>query len=456
MGMSDEVQAAKFGDRRLTRRLVQIVDRLAPSPQASFPTAADGDAELEGTYRFLQNEAVTAERILAPHIDLSVQRSAQARRVIVAHDTTELRFGGERDGLGRLDRSGFGFLAHVALAITADGRREPLGVVGLQTVSRHAPVPSVRRHLPAGESESRRWVELARAVNERLAGHAEVIHVMDSEADSFSLFASLMVVGARFVIRGRWNRRIMVSLPGAFRLSEKLELAEQVLTREVPLTARPRVRSSRESRVHPPRSARMATLSFSAVRVTLRNAKSVGTKDAPDFLPLNVVHVREINAPDGEQPVEWMLATTEPIDTPAQIAAIVDAYRSRWLIEEYFKALKTGCAIEKRQLESEHALKNALAVFAPIAWQLLRLRTLSRDTDARPASDALSSLRLRLLRAHKRTKMPSSATVRDAFLAIAKLGGHIKNNGEPGWQVIGRGFEKLLMLEAGAMLALDL
>jgi hypothetical protein len=456
MAMSDEVRNADFGDRRLTRRLVQIVEQLAPAPHASFPTAAGGEAELEGTYRFLQNEAVSPERVLEPHVELTLQRAAQAGTVIVPHDTTEIRYTGHRDGLGRLDRSGYGFFAHVAIAVTADGRREPLGVLGLATISRHLPRPTARRCLPPGESESRRWGDLAHAVDARLAGRAQAIHVMDSEADSFALFSSLMSVGARFVIRGKWNRRIDVAQPGAYMLRDKLELAEQILTREVPLSARKKITSEKNDATHPQRSARVAKLAFSAVRVTLRNPRTIGSRDAPDALPLNVVYVQEIDTPPGEHPIEWVLSTTEPIDTPAQIATIVDAYRTRWVIEEFFKALKTGCALEKRQLESEHALKNALAVFLPIAWQLLRLRTLSNEPDSRPASQALSKLRLRLLQAHKSTKLPPSATVRDALLAIAKLGGHIKNNGAPGWQVLGRGFEKLLMLEAGAMLALQM
>jgi IS4 transposase len=50
-----------------------------------------------------------------------------------------------------------------------------------------------------------------------------------------------------------------------------------------------------------------------------------------------------------------MLYTSEPIDTAEQLLTIVDQYRSRWVIEEFFKALKTGCAFEKRQLESYRA-----------------------------------------------------------------------------------------------------
>jgi transposase-like protein/DDE family transposase len=454
MQISDEVRGADLGDPRRSRRLIQIVEQLAPMPDASFPTAAESNAALEATYRFLGSEAISPAQILAPHIEQTVNRVEQAKRVIVAHDTTELRYSGERDGLGRLTESGYGFFAHCALAVTADGQREPLGIMGLQILSRTAAVSSKRRRPPEAHNEARRWLELAHAVGKRLSGHAEVIHVMDSEADSFALFASLMSVGERFVIRGKWDRRISVSMPGCFRLKEKLGLAEAILEREVPLSARPKTRSEKDAKTHPARKARIAKLSFSAVRVTLRNAKTESSQQAPDLLPLNVVYVREVDTPTGEQPVEWTLHTTEPIETPEQIAAIVDAYRTRWVIEEFFKALKTGCAIEKRQLETPHALMNALAVFVPIAWQLLRLRTLARDEASRPASDLLSPLRLRLLQAHRNARLSPSATVRDALLAIARIGGHIKNNGEPGWQVIGRGFEKLLLLELGALLAL--
>ena len=135
---------------------------------------------------------------------------------------------------------------------------------------------------------------------------------------------------------------------------------------------------------------------------------------------------------------------------------MVDAYRCRWTIEEFFKALKTGCAFEKRQLESAHALSNALAVFAPVAWRLLLLRTLARHTEA-PATAALNPNQIECLRAfmlerHGR-KLPGVLTARDAMLAIAKMGGHITNNGDPGWIVLGRGFDRLLDVELGFAIA---
>jgi hypothetical protein len=166
------------------------------------------------------------------------------------------------------------------------------------------------------------------------------------------------------------------------------------------------------------------------------------------------VRVHEKHPGRGVDPVEWRLVTSEPIETVEDVAGIVDGYRARWLIEEYFRALKQGCAYEKRQLESKHALLNALAVFAPIAWQLLALRQLSRDQADLPAGAVLSPMKLTVLQRHPDVRLRPNATIRDAMLAIAALGGHIKNNGDPGWQVLGRGFEDLLLLERGAALAL--
>ena len=45
--------------------------------------------------------------------------------------------------------------------------------------------------------------------------------------------------------------------------------------------------------------------------------------------------------------------------------------------------------------------------------------------------------------------MPANPTARDALLAVARIGGHIKNNGDPGWQVLGRGYDSLLLMELG-------
>jgi hypothetical protein len=170
-------------------------------------------------------------------------------------------------------------------------------------------------------------------------------------------------------------------------------------------------------------------------------------------LPVNIVAVREVNPPLDDEPVEWLLITTEPVETEEQILKIIDFYRGRWVIEEFFKALKTGCAFEKRQLESWHTLQNALGLLIPIAWSLLRLRTVAREEGRTPARAVLTDLELEVLRRASTTPLRQRPTTRDVMLAIARLGGHHRSNGEPGWQLLGRGYQDLLMMTAGYRLA---
>jgi hypothetical protein len=166
-------------------------------------------------------------------------------------------------------------------------------------------------------------------------------------------------------------------------------------------------------------------------------------------LSLNVIHVFEPRPPANEPVVEWFLLTNLPVDTPDGLAFAVDCYRARWTIEEYFKALKTGCQYERRQLESADSLLNALAILAPVAWRLLLLRHIARSDKKAAATAALTPKQFEVLRAVSKKPLRARATARDAMLAVAALGGHIKSNGDPGWLVLGRGMHDLLLLELG-------
>ena len=157
----------------------------------------------------------------------------------------------------------------------------------------------------------------------------------------------------------------------------------------------------------------------------------------------------EVDAPEGQEPVEWLLFTTEPVDTAEAIARVVDFYRTRWVVEEFFKALKSGCIYEERQLESRRALLNALAIFLPIACHMLWLRSRAHYAPDEPATEVLTLTQILVLRAVARRPIPKSPTARDVLLAVAGLGGHLKNNGEPGWASIRHGLERLLDFEIG-------
>ena len=446
--MQRELLGAGLTDARQRKRLSQIAERMAAEPQKGLPQMFRDASQLEAAYRFFSNERVEASMMLAAHGEETRQRAAQASRVVVAHDTTEFAFGGERKSLGRLTGKSRGFLAHFALAI--DGATGmPFGVVHCEPVVRGEERKHRQHAGPDDETnEALRWARGAAAVHAMLPG---AVQVMDREADSYALLESMLVRRQDFVVRLSHRERRAEGGP----IGELATAATVAAEREVLLS--PRKQQNRKDSVrYPTRRARLARLQISATRADLLRGQRLPANYSPRLV-VNVVRVVEPHPPPSDEPVEWLLYTSLPIDTPEQILAVVDAYRKRWLIEEFFKALKTGCALEKRQLESVHALLNVLAVSVPIAWHLLRLRTLARvDPDA-PAGSLLTHAQMHCLRA----ELPSSGrhalsdhpTARQVLLGIARLGGHLSNNGDPGWLVIGRGYQDLLMLERGFLLA---
>src|SRR5439155_24499947 len=104
--------------------------------------------------------------------------------------------------------------------------------------------------------------------------------------------------------------------------------------------------------------------------------------------------------------------------------------------EEYFKALKTGCAYESKQLESAHALINLLAYCLVVAYALLLMRTLARANKNRHATHLFNGLQLKCLHPLSRRKLAPTPTLREALLPTAPLGCPTTNNCEPGWTTL--------------------
>jgi hypothetical protein len=462
----DEYRSAKLGDPRRVKRACRIAGSAARAPEKSLPRQAGCDSELEATYRFLNNEAVGAEELFAAHARCTVERAAQAGEVLVIHDTTGFKFGGEllREGLGPVTGpNSQGFFTHASLCVGRDGH--PFGLLGLYSWVRTGEKKGKRAQQVSQydpDRESLRWFDGVESTAELLHGEADAIQVMDREGDCMELFASLVNEGHRFVIRLSHDRKLRggrKASGSSEKLFEALSGSPMMLTREVPLSARGgkgKRRMPRQNARFPARKTRMANLEVRA-RTLVIHPGNGSVAHIPKQLELNFVEVREVEPPEGEPPVIWRLATTEPIETAEQIAAVIDIYRLRWLIEEYFKALKTGCNFEKLQLESGRALIRALAIFVSVAWRLLLIRWMDRNRPNAPASTVLSPTQLAALcavRARAGKPLPENPTAHDVLMAIAALGAHLKRNGPPGWRVLGRGFEELLMIELGWLAAM--
>lgn len=450
-GLVAEMSGAEFGDTRLSKRLGRIVEAVQDAPDKSFPSLFD-DSALEGAYRFFNNDEVTPERILEPHVTATLARMVDQPVTLVVHDTSTMSFApdGMRRGLGRVRSAGQAFFAHLSLALSGDGNRMPLGVLALSHRIREGEQRKKIKAKNNTDNERARWGRQVTEVASLGIDRARVVHLMDREADDYALFAQLVDAGDRFVIRLAQDRLLEPNgADGVEKLGQAITQIDAVAEREVPLSRRPAGnRSPQQRRIHPVREGRIAKLAFGATTVVVRRP-STQPKTLPATLTLQVVRVWEIETPPGDAPVEWLLVTTEPVATDQEILQIVDWYRARWVIEEFFKAIKTGCAYDTRQLETLEGLVNVLATFIPVAWRLLRMRAQARLGPSAKANTVLPATMIEVLHIFTRIKLPASPTARDVLLAVAALGGHLKHNGEPGWLTLGRGYEKLRTLTAG-------
>src|ERR1700722_2464095 len=449
-----ELRGADFGDPRLSTRLVTLASRLAGHPGGGLPTCVGNDAQLECCYRFLSNRRVTPQRMLEPHHRQTFERIAQRKEALAVHDTTELEFGGHRRDLGPLSSgSREGFFLHTTLAVAADTSRQPLGVLATHFWTRTTtPRPKKDGRRLNGQAssklpdrESRRWVDQVQDVEARKSPDVSLIHVADRESDAFDMLQA--VQERRYVLRANHDRRVFVDNDQPSHVREACQNAPVSLTLQVDVSARKSRPQPGAAQSHPGRDARVAQVSVRGLLVEIREPYVRNGK----VLKVNVVHARELDPPAGADPIDWLLYTSEPVDTAAQLERVIDLYRARWVIEEFFKALKTGCEVQSLQLETYEALRNAVALHLPIAWQLLLVRSVARVQPDAPATQVLTDTQLQVLRTFGRRPLPERPTVQQVMIAIAILGGYLitKAKGPPGWITLGRGMQQLMTLELG-------
>jgi len=455
-----EYLGAELGDQRRSERLLVIASALEAQPKESFPHAMGSDAALEAFYRFINNGGFSASDIAAPHVAATLERAKAAQAVIAIHDTTHVQFESEREDLGTTTgKSKYGLVAHGTLLL-AEQNDLPLGMCNMETYTRSGVKWQKRNHNRRARvraqdkgRESLRWIRGVDGVEDVKGQSFDVVHVADAEGDFFEFFAHMHTRGARFVVRVGQQERIVKAGEARSVRGVADEITPQT-RREAELSGRKHTRATPRAsrRRHPERTGRVAQLSVGATRVTLDKTRYSAVE--LETLELNLVRVWEPEPPEGEPAVEWLLFTSEAIDTAKDLERIVDIYRKRWIIEEYFKALKTGCSLEQRQIESYDALCKVLALFIPIAYRLLLLRGLERIDSQAPATEVFSEIDLDLMaHAPSNRGLPPPRTLADALTHLARLGGHIRNNGRPGWLVLARGYETLLNMKVGWMIA---
>ena len=429
-GIGDELQDIDLGDIRLNERSRRVLETLAANPEASINAACNGMTETVGAYRLFNNSAVTPELVLQPHLEATIRRMREHRVIVVVQDTTEedLTEHPPKDAKCLNRKNRFGLYEHVHLAVTPD--KLCLGVVGSESFDREPESlgkTAERRSWPIEQKESFRWLKGYRLACQLAAEcpETQIVSVADSEADIYDIFLEaeqMQGPRAEFIIRAKEDRRT---------LERDLEAGPAVYRKVQDEVARSAVRATRVLNLSqtPKRAARQAQLEVRAMQVTVKppHARS---RLAP--VTYNVVFVQEVDGPEDGTDVSWLLISSLPIDTIEQILLIVDYYVTRWIVEVYFRILKTGCRVEDIQLETLHRLKNCLAFYKIIAWRVLYLTYLNRACPNIPCTAVFADCEWKSVwRVVTKTPLPKNPPALSEFMRLlTQLGGYNNRNKE--------------------------
>ncbi len=444
-----ELSASEVGHERRRAAVKKVARALSAKPSQSFPTMMSA-SELECAYRLFSHAHLEHETLLSGHVEASAKRCRVQQDVVVIHDSTEMAFSKSterlRSGFAKMSANRQGFWMHTSLAACAASGL-PLGVLRAHPYVHRSSVDESsesywQAHGGLYENEQTRWFESAKHSEAAIGEGACILHLMDSEGDAYQTLARMNEASMRYIVRAQQDARC--TLEG--NLSEVLSSSHVLGTRTLQVSARVRdPNKGKQNKRNPAREARRAKVEVRACEVSL---KRTNTLDAswPEPLRLHVVQVHEVEPPEGQTPVHWTLFTTEPIGSVEQVWRVVDGYVRRWVIEEYFQALKSGCLAEARQLDSIEAYMNFLMFALPVAVRMLQLRTWAR-LQVPHVQGILSKQQQQYLAAHPRCRLPSEPSAQDYLWAVAALGGHLKHNGSPGWKTLYRGFERLAAME---------
>ena len=432
-----ELEKVDLGDARRNKRLKRLVEDLASQPDSSVPQACGNIAATSAAYDLWSSPYFQPSDILDGHINSTVERIKEHSVILAIQDTTniDLTHHPKTSGLGYLDhRKTFGLKVHSTVATTING--VPLGIINQQVWARNLKnlgIAKKRHKRDTKEKESQRWIDSLSITQKIISSDTKVVTIADSEADIFDLFSQKRPNNSHLLIRGTHNRRVDHT---ANYLHQAINQTPDCGSLTV------------ELKRNPDRCARTAklTLKFTSLDIQVPSNHIARKQLKP--VRLQVILVSEKNPPTDAKAISWLLLTTQEINNFDSAAKCVEWYTYRWLIERYHYVLKSGCGIEKLQLETGRRVNMALAIYSIVAWRLLWLTYQARLNPDIPCDIVLETIEWQSLWAtvNKNPIPPKEPPcLRDAIRMIASLGGFLnrKGDGEPGVKTIWRGLRRL-------------
>jgi hypothetical protein len=406
-----------------------------------------GDRALEVRFnRFLGNDKVTAERIIESWSESTVA-AVEGRHVLAIQDTSEIHFNTtsqRRRGLGEIGKGNHhGVLLHPMLVVDADNGT-CLGLLSGEVWTREGRQTVSHDNRELSDKESQRWVASAVAAKPLLVGATKVTLLGDRESDIFALYAAAAEYNYHVIARSMHDRKLADTVG----LYAAIDAMAPVQRRTIQLPARAQ------------RPARQVDLELRFGAIELARPQSKFLRHLPKSLHLAVVDVREINTDPDVEPLHWRLLTSHEVASADDAWRIVEWYKQRWIIEQFFRVLKTqGFRLEDSQIGTADRLLKLVAIAAKAAVITIQLLQ-ARNGGQQPLRlafnaseiDALAALNQQLEARSKRLKNPHpSDTLAWAAWIIGRLGGWdgYQSSKPPGPITFKTGLEYFHALAAG-------
>jgi hypothetical protein len=460
-----EFGGAPLGDARLSKRLVRVAAAKAEVPDGAFSAVAKGQwAAVKGYYRMIEQadgSAVTMENILRPHRERTLRRMQGQRTVLCVQDGSELDYNNldRCEGLGEIGSNQTGAKSrglhlHSTLAVAPNGL--PLGVVKAQCIARASSGEQGKGRSgerPIEEKKTFVWIEHHRDLVEAAAGmpQTRLVEVCDREADFYEMFDEhRKEPRVELLIRAKHDRKISAGASKLFAAVRQAPLRSVVSVHIPRQSARPK-RSKQKAR--PKRPGRTAELSVRYLRIELGGSKEDAGQEP---IGLWVVHGLEEKPPAGGKAVEWFLLTTIDIRSAEDAERCLRWYCLRWRIEDWHRVLKSGCRIEDLGHETAERLRRAIAINLVIAWRIMLMTLLGRESPELAAEVLFSDIEVRTLKAYAKTRgMKPPSQLGPTIRLVAMLGGYLARNNDPppGHQLLWQGYLQLQFMCLGFALA---
>jgi hypothetical protein len=435
---SDDFSEIDFGDKRLTKRLVMMLENMTNNSTESMLGATNNRNSAKGSYRLLSNNKFSLDKLAEESRKTTIKRILDHETVLAIQDTTDINLNGHKktEGLGYSSEHVLGVKVHNCIVVTPEGL--PLGLLGQSYETREEAKSKLSKSEKAArsidEKESYRWLEMLRDSTKDIPKNVNVITICDREGDFYELYAAAMEIEKDFVIRVVHDRKTAENEKVIQKVRNKRACGQ--VTVNIP-------RNTRNNR-----PAREALMEVACCSVKVLKPNIINSRNVLDSIQMNIVRITEISVKNGEEKIEWILATSLPVTNADDAIKIVEYYVQRWKIERFHFVMKSGCNVGKIQQRDYKKITAVIFMKSVIAMFIMAITYVGRILPDMQCNAFFDDDEWKALyKIVNKTKYAPDEpySLADAIMYLGTLGSYKRapSDGPPGLKSIWKGMKEL-------------